>query len=221
MSRELRLSEDGEPYHVVGVADDYKVDTPGEVPKAYLHLPLSREETYVNYVVCTFVAALGLVPALQREILVLDPELVLLDKGTVRDLADIRLCPVRAEAWLIGAFGVLALLVAGVGLAAVGGVIGAGLAAAARVMSSVLFVGAFDLVSFAVAFGVLALVAKLVPARRAGGGGCDGGVPGELRVVATDASRHEGEVWFHLAEWDHEHRRIGWLRKPASRYLRN
>jgi ABC-type antimicrobial peptide transport system permease subunit len=58
-------------------------------------------------------------------------------------------------------------------LVAIGGVIGAALAAAAaRVLSSVLFVGAFDLVSFAIAFGVLALVALLanaVPARRAGG----------------------------------------------------
>jgi ABC-type antimicrobial peptide transport system permease subunit len=53
----------------------------------------------------------------------------------------------------------------------VGGVIGAVLAAAAaRVLSSVLFVGPFDVVSFAIAFGVLALVALLanaVPARRA------------------------------------------------------
>jgi ABC-type antimicrobial peptide transport system permease subunit len=128
----------------------------------------------------------------------------------MRDLADVRLFPVHAGAWLIGAFGVLALLVAAVGLygviaysvsrrvkeigirkslgarpaqlvrmvlgegmllVAVGGVIGAGLAAAAaRVLSSALFVGPFDTVSFALAFFVLALVALLanaLPARRA------------------------------------------------------
>ena len=154
--------------------------------------------------------ASGIVPALERELRALDPELVFLDKGTQRDLADVRLFPVRAGAWLIGAFGALALVVAAVGLygvigysvsrrvreigirkalgarpgqlvsmvlgegmvlVAIGGVIGVALAAAAaRVLSSVLFVGAFDLVSFAVAFGVLALVALLanaVPARRA------------------------------------------------------
>ena len=59
----------------------------------------------------------------------------------------------------------------GMVLVAIGGVIGAAFAAAtARVLSSVLFVGPFDVVSFALAFGVLALVALLanaVPARRA------------------------------------------------------
>ncbi len=211
VGRELRLSEGGNPYQVVGVVEDYKVDTPGEQPKSYLHLPLGRQETYANFVVRTSVPARGLVPALQRELLALDPNVVLIDKGTSRDLADVRLFPVRAGAWLIGAFGVLALVVAAVGLygviaysvssrvreigirkalgarsgqlvgmvlsegmrlVAIGGVIGAALAAAAaRVLSSVLFVGAFDVVSFAIAFGVLALVALLanaVPARRAG-----------------------------------------------------
>ena len=116
LSREFRLREGGEPYQVIGVADNYKVDTPGERPKAYIHLPLSLQETFGNYVVRTSVAASSLVPALQREMRALDPELVFLDKGTARDLADVRLFPVRAGAWLIGAFGALALVVAAVGL---------------------------------------------------------------------------------------------------------
>jgi predicted permease len=210
LGRELRLREGGEPYRVIGVVADYKVDTPGESPKAYLHLPLGRQETFGNYVVRTAGAASRLVPELKRVMRVLDPDLVFLDRGTMRDLADVRLFPVRAGAWLIGAFGALALVVAAVGLygvigysvsrrvreigirkalgaqsgqlvgmvlgegmllVGVGGAIGAALAAAtARVLSSVLFVGPFDAVSFAIAFGVLALVALLanaVPARRA------------------------------------------------------
>ena len=210
LGREIRLSEGGRPYQVVGVVTDYRVDTPGEQPKAYLHLPLGREDTFGNYVVRTASSASVLVPALQRELRALDPELVFIDRGTMRDLANVRLFAVRAGAWLIGAFGALALVVAAVGLygvigysvsrrvreigirkalgaqsgqlvgmvlaegmvlVAVGGVIGAVLAGAvARVLSSVLFVGPFDAVSFAIAFGVLALVALLanaVPARRA------------------------------------------------------
>jgi macrolide transport system ATP-binding/permease protein len=210
LGRELRLREGGDLYRVVGVVADYKVDTPGEQPKAYIHLPLGRQESYGNYVVRTSGAASGVVPALQQALRALDPELVFLDRGTLRDLADVRLFPVRAGAWLIGAFGALALVVAAVGLygvvaysvsrrvreigirkalgarpgqllgmvlgegmvlVAIGGVIGAALAAAAaRVLSSALFVGPFDAVSFAVAFGVLAFVALLanaVPARRA------------------------------------------------------
>ena len=59
----------------------------------------------------------------------------------------------------------------GMVLVAIGGVIGGALAGAlARVLSSVLFVRPFDAASFAIAFGVLALVALVanaVPARRA------------------------------------------------------
>jgi len=210
VGRELRIREGGEPYRVIGVVEDYKVDTPGERPKAYIHLPLGRRGTSGNFVVRTSGAASAIVPVLQRELRALDPELVFPDKGTLRDMADVRLFPVRAGAWLIGAFGALALVVAAVGLygviaysvsrrvreigirkalgarpgqlvgmvlsegmvlVGVGGVIGGAMAAAtARVLSSVLFVGPFDAVSFAIAFGVLAFVALLanaVPVRRA------------------------------------------------------
>jgi predicted permease len=210
LSREFRLREGGEPYRVVGVVEDYKVNTPGESPTPYIHLPLSRHDSYADFIVRTSGSASAVVPMLQRELRTLDPELVFVDRGTLRKLADVRLFPVRAGAWLIGAFGALALVVAAVGLygvigysvsrrvreigirkalgarpgqlvamvlgegmvlVGVGGVIGAVLAAAAaRVLSSVLFVGPFDAVSFAIAFGVLALVALLanaLPARRA------------------------------------------------------
>src|SRR4029077_17712298 len=72
--------------------------------------------TFGNYIVRTSVAGTGMVPALQRELRTLDPELVFLDKGAARGLADVRLFPVRAGAWLVGAFGALALFVAAVGL---------------------------------------------------------------------------------------------------------
>src|SRR5688500_19280879 len=137
-----------------------------------------------------------------------------MDTGALRELADVRLFPVLAGAWLIGAFGALALAVAAVGLygvigysvsrrvreigirkalgarpnqllgmvlgegmvlVAIGGVIGALLAgAAARVLSSVLFVGPFDVVGFAIAVGLFAMVAFLVFAVAVRcGHGCD------------------------------------------------
>jgi predicted permease len=210
LGREFRLRWGADPYRVVGVVADYKVMTPGERPTPYLHLPFGRAETYGNFVVRSTSPALALLPRLQNELRALDNEIVFLDKSSLRDVADIRLFPVRAGAWLIGAFGMLALLVAAIGLygvisysvsrrvrelgirkalgarparlvqmvvregmvlTAVGGVIGAALAAAAsQALSSVLFVSAFDVVSFAASFGVLAMVALLahvVPARRA------------------------------------------------------
>jgi len=210
IGRGFRFRDGGDLYQVVGVVADYRVDTPGETPKSYIHLPLGRSETFGNYVVRTSTAAAPLVPVLQRELRVLDPDLVFLDRGTLRGLADVRLFAVRAGAWLIGAFGALALLVASVGLygviaysvsrrvreigirkalgarssqlvgmvlsegmvlVAIGGVAGALMAAlVARLLSSVLFVDPFDVVSFGMAFAVLAvvaLIANAIPARRA------------------------------------------------------
>ena len=210
LGREFRTSWGGVPRRIVGIVEDYKVDTPGEAPKPYLHLPLPRLATNANYLVRTTSPAADLVPALERELRTLDPELVFLGTGTARDLAEVRLFPVRAGAWLIGAFSVLALLVAALGLygvigysvsrrvreigirkalgaetsrvtglvlrqgmilVAIGGIIGAGLAAVATsFLSAVLFVESFDAVSFGAAFAVLAAVAALanwIPARRA------------------------------------------------------
>jgi ABC-type antimicrobial peptide transport system permease subunit len=189
---------------------DYKTVTPGEAPRPYIHLPFGTKESYAEVLVRTTPPARGLVQQLERELRALDPNLVFLKTETLRESADVRLFPVKAGAWLIGAFGLLALMVAAVGLygviaysvsrrvreigirkalgaqsgalvsmvlgegmvlVAIGGAIGAVLAAlGAGVLSSVLFVPPFDVISFGAAFGVLAAVAFLanvLPARRA------------------------------------------------------
>jgi predicted permease len=116
LGREFRVSWDGAPYRIVGIVEDYRVDTPGEIPKPYLHLPLPREGVYSNYVIRTATPAAPLVPSLERELRTLDPDLVFLETGTFQDLAEVRLFPIRAGAWLIGVFGVLAVILAAVGL---------------------------------------------------------------------------------------------------------
>jgi predicted permease len=116
VGREFRLRFGGDPLVIVGVVEDYRVDTPGENPKPYIHLPRARETTYGHIMVRTRTAAGPLVPLLERELRAIEPDLVFMDTGTMRQLADVRLFPVRAGAWLIGAFGMLALAVAAVGL---------------------------------------------------------------------------------------------------------
>jgi macrolide transport system ATP-binding/permease protein len=116
VGREFRASRGSEPYRIVGIVQDYKVDTPGEAPKPYLHLPLPLRITYASLLVRTATPAGPLVATLQRELRVLDPELVFLEAGTLRDALAVRIFPVRAGAWLIGAAGVLALLLAAIGL---------------------------------------------------------------------------------------------------------
>jgi predicted permease len=116
LGRDFRLRFDGEPYRVIGVVADYKVDTPGESPKSYLHLPMGTDNSFANFIVRTRLPARSLVGGIERELRALRPDLVFMDTGTLRDLADIRLFPVLAGAWLIGTFGLLALAVAAIGL---------------------------------------------------------------------------------------------------------
>lgn len=210
VGREFRTSWEGQPYRIVGIVQDYKVDTPGEAPKPYIHLPLPREASFAGLLIRTSTPAAASVSAFEQEFRTLDPELVFLATGTVRQLADVRLFPIRAGAWLIGVFGLLALVLAAVGLygiisysvsrrlreigirkalgaetsvvvgmvlrqgmtlVGVGVLLGLGLAAVGgRVLSSVLFVGAFDPISFGLAGAILASVAALanwIPARKA------------------------------------------------------
>jgi ABC-type antimicrobial peptide transport system permease subunit len=100
----------------VGVVQDYKVDTPGESAKPYLHFPLPRTSVFANYVVRTATPAGALVPAFERAVRGIDPNIVFLDTGDFQDLAAVRLFPIKAGAWLIGIFGALALILAAVGL---------------------------------------------------------------------------------------------------------
>ena len=210
LGREFRTTWDGAPHRIVGIVEDHRVDTPGETPKPYIHVPLPRESMYANFVVRTATPSAAMVPNLEAELRALDPELVFLETGTFQGLADVRLFPIRAGAWLIGVFGLLALVLAAVGLygvmgyavsrrvreigirkalgadtsvvvatilrrgmvtVAVGFVVGAVLAGlAGQALSSVLFVGVFDLPSFVAAFMVLAAAATLanvIPALRA------------------------------------------------------
>ena len=68
LGRDFRLRFDGEPFRVIGVVADYKVDTPGESPKSYIHLPMAPDDAFANYVVRTRLPATTLVPALEREL---------------------------------------------------------------------------------------------------------------------------------------------------------
>lgn len=116
VGQEFRTRWDGSPVRVVGVVEDHKVDTPGEAPKPYLLLPMPTTGTFSTLVVRTAGDAGAMVPVLERALRALDPDLVFLDTGTLQGLARIRLFPVVAGAWLIGAFGLLALILAAVGL---------------------------------------------------------------------------------------------------------
>jgi hypothetical protein len=84
IGREFRLGWGSEPHAIVGVVEDYRVDTPGESPKPYLHLPASRQTTYGHLMVRTQGSADPLVSSLEREMRASEPDLVFMDTGTMR-----------------------------------------------------------------------------------------------------------------------------------------
>jgi predicted permease len=108
----------GAPVEVIGVAETGKYRQVAEPPSAYLFLPLAQ-----NYAPVVTVALrtdgdpTAAIPALRRAVQSLDPRLTFFDAKTMEALVEGRaLLPFRAAASLVGAFGLLALALAMVGL---------------------------------------------------------------------------------------------------------
>jgi macrolide transport system ATP-binding/permease protein len=102
---------------VVGLARDSKYITLGEAPAPFLYQPLAqRHETGMVLLVRTGVAPASLVPAVRREVQAVERNLPLTNARTMTELLSTSLFPARMGAALLGAFGLLALLLASVGL---------------------------------------------------------------------------------------------------------
>lgn len=102
---------------VVGVAADGKYGSLTEAPRNYLYLPVLqwyRPDTVL--VVKTAGEPLAALPAVQRAVRQIDPNLPLFDIQTIEDQLDLSLFIQRMAASLLGGFGVLALLLATIGL---------------------------------------------------------------------------------------------------------
>lgn len=116
VGQQFRTRWDFDPHEIVGVVEDYRVNTPGEEPTPYLHMPLPRNTRFGNFMVRTAAPAATQILQLENELHAIDPDLVFLDSGPMRKLAETRLFAVKLGAWLIGSFGLLALVLAAVGL---------------------------------------------------------------------------------------------------------
>jgi predicted permease len=205
-------SLDGPKYEVVGVAADHKVSTVGEQSTPYVHFAYSQRPSAGEVIIARTRGDAGaLLAAMRRELLALEPNVVFLDNQTMTAQVDMTLMPARLGAISISGVGVVAMVLAAVGLygviaysvarrtreigirmalgARAGAVVGLvmkqglGLAAigvaaglllslgAARAVAGALYgVAALDPITWIGAtitlFGV-AVVANLVPARRA------------------------------------------------------
>jgi putative ABC transport system permease protein len=100
---------------IVGVARDHKVRSVGEAPMPYAHLPIGRGRS-IDLIVRTAGPAEPMLPALRQAVWALEPDAVFTTDGVATEAVESTMAPTRIGAALIGVVGVLALLLAAVGL---------------------------------------------------------------------------------------------------------
>jgi len=102
---------------VVGVARDGKYRSLGEAPHPYIYQPLLQSyDPKMTLVVRTTGPPQSVATAMREQIRTLDANLPVADVKTLRDQLDLSLFPSRVAAWTLGGFGVLALLLAAIGV---------------------------------------------------------------------------------------------------------
>ena len=104
-------------WEIIGVCGDGKYNSLGEEPKAALFRPQLRDySTAVSMVARTKGDPKTVLGAMQREMRNLDPTLPLYGLKTLKDHMKIPLFPAKMAAGALGSFGVLALVLAAVGI---------------------------------------------------------------------------------------------------------
>jgi predicted permease len=110
-------AQDGPQYEIVGVCADYKVDSVGEKPTPYVHYAYSQNPSAGEaFVVRGRGDASALLAGIRREVLSLEPNTVFFDMQTMSAQVDATLMPARLGAVSISAVGVVAMVLAAVGL---------------------------------------------------------------------------------------------------------
>jgi predicted permease len=102
---------------VIGIARDVKYYTLGESPRSLVYLPVTRQyESGLTLQVRTAVAAAAIGPRLEAILHELEPTLPRVTAKPIRDDMFVALVPAQAGAVVFGSFGLLALILATVGL---------------------------------------------------------------------------------------------------------
>jgi macrolide transport system ATP-binding/permease protein len=110
-------NSEGPVFQVVGVTADHKVTNVGEPPTPFLHVSRRQQPNpYSAIIARTRGDAGALLRDMRREIHAVEPTLAFLENQTMEDEVGMTLFPVRASAWLVSAIGLVAMLLAAVGL---------------------------------------------------------------------------------------------------------
>jgi len=111
------INQEDRPLEVVGVAAYAKVATLGEDPTSFIYMPQEQEYSpAMQLVVRTESEPRALSGAVRQAIQDVDPQMPVFAILTLADQLDFSLWPARMGATLLGAFGILGLVLASVGL---------------------------------------------------------------------------------------------------------
>jgi predicted permease len=107
----------GRELEVVGVSADYKVSTVGEGATPYIHYAMAQRRGNGEAVIARTRGDAGaLLAAMRRELVALEPNIVFLDNQTMDAQVAATLLPAKAGAISVSAVGVVAMVLASVGL---------------------------------------------------------------------------------------------------------
>jgi predicted permease len=106
----------GPAVEIVGVVADHKMRTIGETPRAAVHFARSQRPSVYAVIVTRGRDAGAAAAVVRRELLALEPNLLLMENQTLAAALGTVLFPARVGAILLGTFGLLGLALAAVGL---------------------------------------------------------------------------------------------------------
>jgi len=108
---------DGKVYEIVGISADYKVNTIGEAATPYVHFDYAQAPDLGEGVLArTRGDASALVDSMRRVMLGIDPNIVPIEMQTMETQVAATLLPARFGAISVSAVGIVAMLLAAVGL---------------------------------------------------------------------------------------------------------
>jgi predicted permease len=116
LGRQFRTSPERRPWQIVGVAKDGKYWNIGEEPRPFVWFPLGEQLAFNTLLVRTTVKPETVIGAVRNEFRNMDPNLPVTNAKTLREHMNLSLFPARAVAALLGAFGLLALILAAIGI---------------------------------------------------------------------------------------------------------
>jgi predicted permease len=118
LGKRLTLKTNGPPVEIIGITRDIKHHDLTETPLPHFDLPALQRgyDSYTNVVIRTSSPAEDLIPAVRSELLQMDPTFPVKDISPVSKQIDDTLAATRLASTLISIFGLVALMLASIGL---------------------------------------------------------------------------------------------------------